>query len=183
MFSGSRLKIPPPGGRSAPGAPPKAAPGRIFSRFPLKIEISRVAGAIFPKSRGGPGGPLGPPGRGRDAFYQDRTFQHVVIGHLASEFEDGRPRDLSHRLRRENTVHVQILSFSPDRNRTFFRGPKRSCEMRCLDQRSERTVVGQGPRCFKHCIRSWGLHWPGHLQTFPRWGECGLSLFVQAFFI
>ena len=29
-----------------------------------------MAGAIFPKSRVGPGGPLGPPGKGRDAGYQ-----------------------------------------------------------------------------------------------------------------
>ena len=39
------------------GGLPSAAPGGIFSRFPLKIEIPRVPGAIFQKQQGGgPGG-------------------------------------------------------------------------------------------------------------------------------
>ena len=38
-----------------------------------------MAGAIFPKSRGGPGGPLGLPGRGRGAGYQ--VAQAVVHCH------------------------------------------------------------------------------------------------------
>ena len=38
----------------------------MFSRFTLKLELSKLAGASFPKSRWGPRGALGPLGRGRD---------------------------------------------------------------------------------------------------------------------
>ena len=45
--------------RRRPRSASRPVGGGSLSRFPLKIEISKVARAIFPNSKGGPGGPLG----------------------------------------------------------------------------------------------------------------------------
>ena len=74
--------------RRRPRSASRPVGGGSLSRFPLKIEISKVAEAIFPNSSGSPGGPLPPPlippGWGRDAFYQVLPRKHGIASGLWS---------------------------------------------------------------------------------------------------